>query len=170
MRKGPIACANPHFYGGEIAPIDKPLKFGRNLICRRPTPGRVCRHPLLPPATQQSPDGDPERFSEEVPQREIDPADCGHGDAPASHDRKHVASLDRVVSARPVVHDVPETRDVTGVLPDQYRAEFRFDERAQGLAIGNAAHLRLGFPKTSYTIFGFDPDQSRIERIDGPKV
>lgn len=76
------------FFSGMLLYLDLVTvhNLGKNVRISPPQYGvprtRIYWEPALTPVIQQPPGADPERSSEELPQREINPTGCGHGDAP----------------------------------------------------------------------------------------
>ena len=98
------------------------------------------------------------------------PPIAGHRDAAAPEGGEHVPAADRVVGAAPVVHDVPQARDVPRILADDHGAEVLLDEGGERALVAGAPDRRLRLSVADETALGLDPHEGAVERRGLPEV
>ena len=80
-----------------------------------------------------------------------------------------MAARERIVSARAVVQDVPQARDVARVLADQQGRQLLLDAGAERRAGADAADCGLGLAEADGTTLRLDAHQVRSNASMRPK-
>ena len=121
-------------------------------------------------AAEQLPHRGVERAPENVPQRHVDGADRGDGEAASPEGGKQASARQCKMRPRAVIHELPQARGVAGVLADQRRPDVVIDQRDQRRIIAAAEHRGAAFAMADQAGFGLDPHQRRVERGDYAEI